>query len=86
MQFSVLGRHGPGRQIHPVLWIWDVPSEVLTLIPPLSFDPLTESLLSHICVNCPCLPGQSLVFFDVGHQSDPSEDSNKYIDVSLDPL
>ena len=86
MQFSQMGRHGPFRKLLPTVRTWDVPSEALPVRGPLPFDTPTEGLLLHPCANIPFLTGRGLGFCYIGHQGNPSEESDKDINGPLDPL
>ena len=80
-----MGRHGPGRQVHPTVRKWDAFPEVLPVSGTLLSAPPTEGLLRHPYENHPHLEGHGLGFCSVGHQADPAEDTNKDIDGTLEP-
>ena len=45
MELPVMGRHGPGCQLHPEVRTRDAQTEALPVSPPIPSAPLTEGLL-----------------------------------------
>ena len=90
MQLSEMGRHGPGCQLHPAVWTWYAPPQMIPLYGPLSWDPTTEILLWHPCSNRPQISGHSIGNSYIGHlmhvfTTTPVPNTNR-VDLMVSPL